>query len=295
MCNKITYEEIFAMLCLSLLIYNYNENNKFIFKINQTLLDFYNNIDYSFDIYQREALSYLKDIIPNGKMLKFIDNVETDIQLGIIENDIKKSLAIVFRGTDAYQDWLYDCTFCKTKLDDDVRVHSGFYNHLMSVYDEIIEVIDEFLIKDYNIYICGHSLGGGESLILSYLLSKKTSNLIKVITFGAPKVGNYYWKQKYESITNVIHYRITNKTDIITKLPINYYHVGINIHIYEDKMIINNDEYIIFHNIFDHLITSYYNNFYGKKILYDNLIINNIRDSDSDISSDSENENYCTC
>ena len=112
--NNISYNEIMIALCLSMLIYNYNENKYFIIEDGHTLGDFYKIIDFHFDIYQREALNYLYNICPDGKMVKFINDKERDIQCGIISSEKNKKLNIVFRGTDSFTDCLYDSLFCKT-------------------------------------------------------------------------------------------------------------------------------------------------------------------------------------
>ena len=59
---------------------------------------------------------------------------------------------------------------------------------------------------------------------------------MKVVSFASPRVGNYAWKKSFEEQTNLTHYRITNKRDIVTAFPIyKYYHVGINIQLSNNK------------------------------------------------------------
>jgi predicted lipase len=273
----ITYNEIIIALCLSMLIYNYNENEFFIIKDGQTLVDFLKSIDYHFDIYQRETLTFLCNKCPDGKIIKFIDNNDTDLQCALVTSDINKKLNIVFRGTDSITDCFYDSLFCKTflELDDNVTIgiHTGFYKQFESIYDSIINIILEYIKKDYEIYITGHSLAHALSVLLSYHISDFTEKKIKIITFGGPKIGNYDWKINYESKKNLLLYRITNEADIVTTIPhFNYYHVGFHIHLTKNSIEFEDNNCI--HNTSDHSIIHYYNNLFGKENIYNNLLKN---------------------
>ena len=276
--NYISYNEIMIALCLSMLIYNYNEDEYFFIEEGHTIEELYKIIDFHFDIYQRESLKYLYNICPDGKMIKFINNNEKDIQCCIISSDKNKKLNIVFRGTDSFTDCLYDSLFCKTYLEltnnNTIGIHAGFYKQFEYIYDIIINIIIEYINKDYEIYITGHSLAHALSILLSYFISDLTTKNIKIITFGGPRIGNYNWKINYESKTNLLLYRITNDADIITTIPkFNYYHVGNHIHI--SKEIIEFENNNLIYNIYDHSIINYYNNFFGKEKLY-NSIFNKI-------------------
>ena len=286
---NISYDEILTMMYLSLLIYNYDINSEFILKQDQTIEEYVNNLnnkyinginDIKLDKIETNGILYLKNNFADGKVISFIDN--KNIQLAIIVSEILKIIVIVFRGTDSFTDIIYDCYISKKYLDKNIFIHSGFYNQLNSVYGELMIKVEKYL-NDYQIYISGHSAGGAHSTIFSYLLSKKTEKIIKVITFGSPKIGNYEWKQSYESKKNILNYRITNNNDIVSVIPIyNYYHVGINIHISNDNIIICNDidcnffyfnKNILFTNsICDHCLFEYYNNFINKEEIFENLI-----------------------
>lgn len=277
--NSISYDEIMISLCLSMLIYNYNKNEYFIIKENLSLRDFYKFIDFHFDIYQREALTYLYNKCPDGHIVTFIDDEETDIQCCIISLDINKTLNIVFRGTDSITDCLYDSLFCKTYLelnnDNIIGVHTGFYTQFEYIYHKIIHIIEKYINLDYNIYITGHSLAHSLGVLLSYFIADLTKKKIKIITFGGPKIGNNEWKTNYESKKNLILYRIINESDIVTSIPnFNYCHVGIPIYISKEDFSYETNNKCCY-NINDHSIINYYNNFFGKEKIYSNLINKN--------------------
>ena len=236
------YKEIISMFYLSKLIYDYHENESFNLKLNETIKnyllrinnEFENGINESEFINIKNSLLFLSNNYPSSIMHNFISNDEKDIQSCIILND--KSISIVFKGTDSLIDCYYDCSFLKRHIDlNDIEVHKGFFDQLMSIYDELLITIKNIISLNPNllIYITGHSAGAGQGTIFAYLLSKiYTTKIIKLITFGGPKIGNYVWYEEFNKRKNIQHYRITNEGDIITKIPnVNYYHVGINIHL----------------------------------------------------------------
>ena len=295
---NINYDEIIIMIHLSKLIYDYHTNNDFDLRINETIYNYVNRKSIKNlhpDII--DTLTYLLANYPNGSINTFISNNNTDIQVGIVLNN--NNITIVFRGTDTVTDWMYNCDFAKRHIElSDIEIHKGFFDQLMSVYDELINNINIIInrIPNINIYITGHSAGGAHATILAYLLEKIYKNkIIKLITFGSPKVGNLEWYNIFDSIENIIYYRITNEGDIVTQIPnINYYHVGVNIHLINNEIIINNvesdnddipdNENILcinnnlncfncsnYLNINNHKITNYYDNFKDKKNIYNNL------------------------
>jgi len=297
--NNINYNEILIMIHLSKLIYDYHRNDDFDLQINETINNYINRkvID-NFNPEIIDTLTYLLDNYPNGFVNTFISNIDTDIQVGIVLNN--NNISIVFRGTDTATDWMYNCDFAKRHIElSDIEIHKGFFDQLMSVYNELLYNIDIIInkIPNINIYITGHSAGGAHATILAYLLEKIYKNkIIKLITFGSPKVGNLEWYNVFSNIKNIIYYRITNEGDIVTQIPnINYYHVGINIHLINNNIIINdniesdnddipdnnnisciNNNLNCFNcsnylNINNHKITNYYNNFKDKKNIFDNL------------------------
>jgi predicted lipase len=130
----------------------------------------------------------------------------------------------------------------KYKLHDKVCVHSGFHRQLTTndVHEELIKNIKDILKEnpDYSIYITGHSLGGALSTLFGYILSREIENNIVVVSYASPRVGNYSWKQSFESKENLKHYRITNKRDIVTAFPMyKYHHVGKHIQLSNNKFL----------------------------------------------------------
>jgi hypothetical protein len=255
------YKEIITMFYLSKLIYDYHENDNFNLNINESInnylvrvnTEFNNGIHNNIFINIKNCLLFLSNNYPNSLIYDFISNEKTDIQCGLVLDKNSNSLSIVFKGTDSLINCYYDLLFLKRHIDlKNVQIHNGFFDQIISIYDELINKIKNILLlyKKLSIFITGHSAGAGQGTIFAYLLSKiYTSKIIKLITFGGPKIGNFYWYEEFNKIKNIIHYRITNEGDIITKIPnLDYYHVGINIHlttynvhVYKDPICCSND------------------------------------------------------
>jgi predicted lipase len=274
MINKQTLIDIVG---LPMLVYDYVK--KIELEPNETIEQFVNSIDNSTEMNtltkpRLEALKYIKNNSPNGKVVKFINDKESDLQVGITTSEKNKRITVVFRGSESIVDWIYDFMVCKIKLDNKIYVHSGFYNQLQrhDNYINIKNVIENILTspekKDYEIYITGHSLGGALATLFGYLYSKETERQIKIISFASPRVGNIHFKNDFDNQPNLIHYRITNHRDIVTATPMIFYkHVGINIHLTNqgNVEIYKNYEYntLMFSlfrcwNVFDHSVDLYY-------------------------------------
>ena len=310
------YNEIITMFYLSKLIYDYHENKEFDLKINEKIINYVRRINTDIDngihniifINIKNSLLFLSNCYPNSYMHEFITNINTDIQAGIIVND--NSVSIAFKGTDSLIDCYYDLNFIKRHIGlNDIQVHQGFFNQLMSIFDDLVNSIKNILNTNpfLSIYITGHSAGAGQGTIFAYLLAKLyPEKNLKLITFGGPKIGNYAWSQEFNRITNIIHYRISNEGDIITKIPnIEYYHVGINIHLttqnihifkdpvccskeycnkewcnnYDDNINDSEKECILYNilskfnylNIFNHKIDNYYINLINKQEIINDI------------------------
>ena len=295
---QISYNEAMTMLYLSQLIYDYHTNEQFNLSSDETLLDFMNRIkididDEIFD-YIKKPLFYLLKKLPNAKLLQFISDDETDTQVGIIVDDTNKNIVVVFRGTESVKDCYYDISFYEKRIKN-FKVHTGFYEQVSSVKKQIYNLIKPYIENNYNLYLTGHSLGSANATLLTYFISEKHPNiLIKLITFGGPRVGNAEWKECFEQKENIIHYRITNNRDIVTVIPsINYCHVGKHIYLYDDGIYyISNNTCLslwyrsVFHsfNVYDHKILNYVKNMKNKKYLWMN-INNDLEDEFSNIDS----------
>lgn len=276
--SLIPYEDVSSMLKLSMLVYNYGKD--FTLKNNEDIEGFVQNLKnknfnddgISLSNIRKNALVELSNECPHGKVIKFIDDKDSDLQAIITVSETKKRISIVFRGSESIKDWYYDLYVFKQNLDTGAKVHKGFYTQLMknNNYNNLIAIVKAQLAlhSDYSIFVSGHSLGAALSTLFGYLLSYEVEHDIVVISFASPRVGDKVWKKTFTEKTNLKHIRVTNNHDIVTSAPlINYEHVGDVIHLKPLKYKVFKDfsynkywYYSLFknHSISDHNCDLYY-------------------------------------
>jgi len=240
----IDYNDVLDMLSLTFLIYDYGKTVPYV--VGDTIEQFVSrmnvtdeskiNDESKLSDEKQNAVKHITENIIDGNIKEFISDEDTDLQAGITISDMNKRITIIFRGSESAYDWYYDINFIKKRINkkENVCVHSGFYNQLTTNnnHEKLTTKVKELLKEhpDYNIYVCGHSLGGALCTLYGYMLSNEISQHVTVVSFASPRVGNYGWKQSFKSKSNLTHYRITNSNDIVTAFPsILYYHVGKNI------------------------------------------------------------------
>ena len=274
-CELLDFETAKELLSLSCLVYNFNVDLKLQRLSNDNSLNYdLNQLDVNkLDINDKRK-KQLREIMlesPNAELYNFYD-LRSGTQVGITISHKKKRISFVFRGSNQLKDWLHDFLICKKHIKDDIYVHLGFYKSLYenNLFDLLINDYKHLVYRyeSYDIYITGHSLGGGLSTLFGYLLSDMTSKCITVVSYASPRVGNREWSEDFNTKNNLRLYRFVNKRDMVTAVPYMYfYHVGN--YIYLDG---NNKDYIIYllyrdystiinkFNPVDHLIENYYKN-----------------------------------
>jgi len=122
---------------------------------------------------------------------------------------------VAFRGTSSLEDFLCDADFFTThiNLNNDARVHLGFYKAYKSIESRLKARLDEIVtrraagssirnlqseIRNIPIIFTGHSLGGALAILAAYYLNR-FYNTEAVYTFGAPDVGNADFARNYNS------------------------------------------------------------------------------------------------
>ena len=274
----ISHSIVQELIATTMLVYNYGK--LFEMKEDDNVETFLNNIDpkviEKMSPERQEVIKNIPNYAPNGKVMEFIDDKQTDFQAGITKSDAKKRLVVVFRGTESNTDWLYDFLICKHNYKDNIRIHSGFHRQLFSNsnYFKLTSCLSNLLrtdeYKDYSVYVTGHSLGGALATMYGYFLSKELChNDVTVVSFASPRVGNEDFRQDFDNQKNLKCYRVTNNRDIVTATPMMYYkHVGINIHLTNNQcQIFNNYDYNLNYmfslwrcwSVGDHSIDLYYN------------------------------------
>lgn len=241
--DLIKHDDVIGLLCITMLVYDYGKT----FSVNQnvSLEEYMKNPPKLETESKSNALDLLCKRTPNGIVRLFLDDAKTDLQAGITISEERKTVYVVFRGSESLTDWMHDFSVVKTKLGDDgVKVHSGFYNQLFktNAFDklksELQAIFGDDKYNDYELVITGHSLGASLATLFGYLICDSfVRTRITIVSFASPRVGNYKWKNSFDSKPNLKHYRITNKRDVVTVCPsFRYHHVGINICLHDNRV-----------------------------------------------------------
>ncbi|XP_040995396.1 phospholipase A(1) DAD1, chloroplastic-like [Juglans microcarpa x Juglans regia] len=153
----------------------------------------------------------------------------------------RRDVVIAYRGTATCLEWLENLRATLTHLpgagSDDVgscgpMVESGFLSLYTSgtagspslqhmVRQEISRLMQAYGDEPLSLTITGHSLGAALATLTAYDIKttmERAPELVTVISFGGPRVGNLRFRQLLEKQgTKVL--RIVNSEDVITKLP----------------------------------------------------------------------------
>ena len=126
-----------------------------------------------------------------------------------------------------------------------------------SKFTQIVDILKQvFSYKDdakgydysgYDLFITGHSLGGGLAQLLAFVLagSKESKDFVptpvKAISFASPCVGDKHFYKKYlefEKEGKLRHLRVSNEGDVVACVPsVGYRQTGLNLHGVPGRMI----------------------------------------------------------
>ncbi len=160
----------------------------------------------------------------------FLNDDETDTQ-GFVATDSSK-IYVAFRGTESIVDFFTDILIVKTPFPPTKRwffkpkAHFGFVNSYEGVKKQLLDLISTLLLsKPYEVYITGHSLGGALATLAAIDIRERFRPHVCVYTFGSPKVGNRWFKWKFNrSVRN--SFRVVHDDDIVAWLPpMGFHHV----------------------------------------------------------------------
>lgn len=165
--------------------------------------------------------------------VSYFRNGQSKIAGFVAANDILKEIYVSFRGTKSFVNWIYNLYSSKepvpwrhgSQTTRVPKVHQGFLMAYNSVKKKVSSRIRTLILAHptYSIRVVGHSLGGALATLCAMELNESLdfSTKVRLVTFGAPRVGN-------DAFINLvrIHFpeprdriRVTNGQDVVPHLP----------------------------------------------------------------------------
>jgi predicted lipase len=144
------------------------------------------------------------------------------------------TIVVAIRGSQEFADWMSDLNTTKTRItldgeedssdDAPYYVHSGFYNYITRIKQQIDRFIQDKILVDKNkrnVFITGHSLGGAAACLYATFLSENESLMpmvkhLRTFTYGEPRSLNGAAVQQKG---NLMHYRHVNFADLVPCVP----------------------------------------------------------------------------
>ena len=125
------------------------------------------------------------------------------------------------RGTEPtkFSDILADLKTYPIRHPRNGRVHRGFYDYSMKVYDEILDIVQKNRKNNENVYVVGHSLGGAMAVLIAEALTNDGIPVKELRTYGQPRVGNRLFRQHLEGCDIGAYIRYVNNNDIVPSVP----------------------------------------------------------------------------
>ena len=157
-----------------------------------------------------------------------------DTQAAVMWND--EVVILAFRGTETGDgglppDWVTDAQFLllpapaawapsELGFSGPMLLHKGFYDALQDVYPELLALVAPRVAEGRRLWVTGHSLGGALAALAAFQLAQVDAVAVEgVHTFGATRVGNFYWALA-NAFTSYPTWRWVQDGDPITLLPV---------------------------------------------------------------------------
>jgi hypothetical protein len=100
------------------------------------------------------------------------------------------------------------------------RFHRGFMTALADIWEPVCTVVEaEVKKKERPLWVTGHSLGGALALLAAWRFLRRTLDVYRVYTFGAPMVGDATSVKAFDKELEGKVYRFVHGPDIVPKLP----------------------------------------------------------------------------
>ena len=240
----------------------------------------FKNLNQNIEVIKKLCRScvYFHEKNKENKVLKNMQEFKIDHVNFLIGFLDKKTLVVVFEGSNGIQDWVDNLNFKMVAITNikNLKIHNGFFSQFLKIYELLCSLL--FLYKDKDVIFTGHSLGAALATIASfYFKYVDRKRNIACVTFGSPRVGNGVLTKLFIKLV-LFSWRYVSGEDSVTKVPfylntfkglsnwvkpewISYRHVLIKIKINQKLSWIEKLLYIprkIFGNPMDHAVKENY-------------------------------------
>ncbi|MEM7590803.1 MAG: lipase family protein [Cyanobacteria bacterium P01_A01_bin.83] len=152
---------------------------------------------------------------------------------GFIGGDDEK-IIMAFRGTSDKKDWLTDAATIQkswSSVTNIGKVHSGFFQSLISVWSVVIEHLKELQTDNQPVWITGHSLGGALAALAyaTLRLQEPRYDLAGAYTFGQPRIGDDVLCKAFDADSKHRFFRVVNNNDIVPRVPSKVVRQGVSL------------------------------------------------------------------
>lgn len=312
--NKLKLNDLKRFSLLSKVIYDYDyknvhkhyNKNNYIFDINKNNLenittDFTQTNNIYFNVNQfitsldnkdfikntEKYLSLLNNFFPNIKFYSYFYD-KKKIFLFILLNHVDKEIIVIFKGSQYRDEWIQNLKLKEKIIDFNekkYKIHSGMYDMYR---DDNIDTNIIYILKNlfnyfpkYRKIFTGHSKGTINNILLSFELTTKLDKKYnyEIFNLGTPPLFNYDFGLYLHNHSNIFINNVMNDLDIITLLPLNKYHVGLEILLKNNNITIKKhmgpyklENRITFNNILksieSHDLNAYIKKIFENKIIY---------------------------
>jgi hypothetical protein len=154
----------------------------------ETLVEY---LDYSDLAYNPSMAQVQADLKPKGYKLIRHDAAVEPGRVGhfLAVHYTKKRVLLGIKGTSTFSDVLTDIigkAVPHPDYNEDFKCHEGIFVAAQMMLEETSHLLEHFF-QEYEVIICGHSLGAGVSTLLGMFLKKQLPNLdLRVYAFATP-------------------------------------------------------------------------------------------------------------
>jgi triacylglycerol lipase len=139
-------------------------------------------------------------------------------------------LLLAFRGTEPKQpeDWWTDAQLGQVDAFGG-EVHRGFKKALDAVVLDVQQQIVTLRTSGQALWVTGHSLGAALAILCVAHLKQQGIPVNGLYTFGAPRVGDKTFAERFNADFVSKTFRFVNNNDVVTRVPpraLAYSHVG---------------------------------------------------------------------